>query len=488
MGGGPEVPPGDPEGIRGAAAQLHVVAGRVSDASGSCSSVISTALDGWSSPSAQVFSDTGSRYRQDIHTLVDGLDAAASALRTYAAELQSAPDAARGAIAARQNAQDDAAAAEVRVGSTVPPPASAGAAAAQSFAADQARSLQGVQNRLAAATAAADARLASAQLAASEAASKCAAALARATGELHSLARQPPSGRVAHAVDSKEKAGWVKVFDGWFTNVGHMNDLLGGMAVAVVHDYEKSADAAGKAASQIFESLPSDQAEMQAILNGGTPLAGIEEYAQTLDKAMTEAGVLENPVVKLLTKGLVSEDAGFLGQTLGKVPIVGALFALGDIGFRLADGKSIVSSVATPTANLAVGVVSTELVSAALASTAVPVVGEVVIAGAVSVVAATLADKGASWVWAHRGQIEHAVASVAHDYAQLQMDVVNYGVDAARTIVHIDTQILNGIGDGIGTGIHLAGEGLDAAASFGVKAASGIVHGVESLPGVLGDL
>lgn len=451
-GGGSTVPPGDPGAVRAAAGQLSGLAGQISGAR-SQSQGVAVQLAGrtWSSQAAGVFRQAAGTYDRDLGTLESALMTAAGALRSYAAALEAAQQQARHAIAAQSQANADAVDAQNRLAAASPPGASP--SEVQAFNAQQQQASTAVQDTLTRALNAAGTSLGGAFTQAHAAAVACAAALEGSAAKMAPLARLAPHGRGAHGVTNQ--GDWEKDFEGWFGNAGHVNDFLGAGAVSLVKQYERSVENLGQAATKIFDKLPQDEAGIDAILAGQETPAGLDELGNKFDAAVGLLKGSDNSLVNLLTRGLSSDE----GSLLEKVPVLGALFTLGAIGFNVGDHEPLPQAVGEPVVNLAVGTATAEVVSTLLAGTAVPVVGEVIICGVVAAAVGYGVDKGATWLWDHRAQIGHDVETAVNTLLNADGTVLHYGDVAWKAT----TEALN---DATGWAASETKKGLAAASNF----------------------
>jgi hypothetical protein len=354
---------------------------------------------------------------------------AAGALRTYAAALESAQQQARAAIAAQSQAETAASDALTKLTSKTPPTGASGAALA-SFQQQQAQASTAINDTMTQAVNSAGTRLSGAFTQASAAAGACAGALNAASGQMTPLAHRAPSGKVASGVDASKD--WAETFSGWFEKASHENDFLGAAAVSFIHQYEQAAERAGQSSLAVLKNLPEDEAGVMAVLSGDAQVDGLEQAGQDFDAALSAAGNANNPLVKLLTKGLVDDD----GSMLAKVPILGLVFTAGAVGLDFAEGKSPADAIGVPVANLAIGTAAAEgmgallasdAVAPILASLAIPGVGEAVLAGAAAIAVTYAVDQGASWVWDHRAAIGHAVDSAVGTVIGVDESTLHYG-------------------------------------------------------------
>ena len=430
-GGGASIPPGDPGAIRGAASQLSGLAGQISgirsQSRGASSELVGRS---WSSPAAGMFQQASGRYSSDLGSVEDAVTSAAGALRTYAAALEAAQQQARTAIAAQSQAQTTAADAQNRLASQTPP-SGASSQALAAFQQQQTQASTAIDDTLTQAVTAAGARLGGAFAQATAAAAACAGALNAAAGRMAPLAHRGPSGKVASGVDSS-KGAWIETFAGWFEKTSHVNDFLGAAAVSFIHQYEVAAERAGQSALAVFEKLPEDEAGVIAVLSGAAQVDGLAQAAQDFDTALSAAGKVSNPLVRLLTSGLSSDE----GSVLAKVPLLGLVFTAGAIGLDFSEGKSPAEAIGVPVANLAIGtgaaegmgaLLASDAVAPVLASLAIPGVGEAVICGAAAVGVAYAVDVGASFAWDHRAAIGHAFESAVGAVVSVDQTELHYG-------------------------------------------------------------
>jgi hypothetical protein len=429
-GGGASIPPGDPGAIRGAASQLSGLASQISgirsESGGASSELVGRS---WSSPAAGLFQQASGRYASDLGSVEDAVISAAGSLRTYAAALEAAQQQARTAIAAQSQAQMAAADAQNRLASQTPP-SGASAQALAAFQQQQAQASTAIDDTLSQAVNTSGARLGGAFAQATAAAGACAGALNAAAGRMAPLAHRGPSGKVASGVDSK--GAWIETFAGWFEKTSHLNDFLGAGAVSFIHQYEAAAERAGQSALAVFEKLPEDEAGVIAVLSGAAQVDGLAQAGQDFDTALSAAGKVSNPLVRLLTAGLSSDE----GSVLAKVPLLGLVFTAGAIGLDFSEGKSPAEAIGVPVANLAIGtgaaegmgaLLASDAVAPVLASLAIPGVGEAVICGVAAVGVAYAVDMGASFVWDHRSAIGHAFESAADDVVSIDRAELHYG-------------------------------------------------------------
>jgi uncharacterized protein YukE len=439
-GGGPSIPPGDPGAIRGAAGQLSGLAGQItgirSQSRGAASELVGQS---WNSPAASVFQAASGRYASDLSSLEAAVTSAAAALRVYAAALESAQQQARAAIAAQSQAETAAADALTKLSSNTPP-SGASAAALATFQQQQAQASTTINDTMSQAVNSAGTRLGAAFTQASAAAGACAGALNAAAGQMAPLAHRAPSGKVATGVDASKS--WAETFSGWFEKASHENDFLGAAAVSFIHQYEQAAERAGQSSLAVLKNLPQDEAGVLAVLSGDAQVDGLEKAGQDFDAALSAAGNANNPLVKLLTKGLVDDD----GSMLAKVPILGLVFTAGAIGLDFAEGKSPAAAVGVPVANLAIGTAAAEgmgallasdAVAPILASLAIPGVGEAVLAGAAAIAVTYAVDQGATWVWDHRAAIGHSIESAVGAVVSVDESALQYGQVAYDKTVQV---------------------------------------------------
>ncbi len=430
-GGGASIPPGDPGAIRGASSQLSGLASQISgirsQSRGASSELVGRS---WSSPAAGMFEQASSRYSNDLGSVEDAVTSAAGALLTYAAALEAAQQQARTAIAAQSQAQTTAEDAQNRLASKTPP-AGASTQSLAAFQQQQTQASTAIEDTMTQAMSAAGARLGGAFAQATASAQVCAGALNAAAGRMAPLAHRGPSGKVASGVDAS-KGAWIETFAGWFEKTSHMNDFLGAAAVSFIHQYEVAAERAGQSALAVFEKLPEDEAGVIAVLSGAAQVDGLAQAGQDFDTALSAAGKVSNPLVRLLTSGLSSDE----GSVLAKVPLLGLVFTAGAIGLDFSEGKSPAEAIGVPVANLAVGTGAAEGMGALLASDAVapilasleiPGVGEAVICGLAAVGVAYAVDQGATWVWDNRAAIGHTLESAVNEVVSVDQTELHYG-------------------------------------------------------------
>jgi uncharacterized protein YukE len=434
--------PGDPGAIRAAAAQLRAVASAVGQVQGTTTAAAGEVAGSWQGTAATAFQGTARRTATGLNVLATGATTAASALAAFATVLERAQQQAAKATASLTSAGTGYDAA-VRDAENL-------AGKAATTAADDALS---AYRRL---SSSADAMAASARLEVANAARIASATLATvgsdvSRGSLHEVADNLGGPGTALSVLYLEQQGvsWGKVVQAY-------------NAVKSV-DPEKLR-AADPAEYEKFETLVKDLETGDA--------NGLVEQIKMKDSVMINAlARAKNAAVPgagdstLSDTKVAAEDSNKLLDVLGRLGL--GLAVVGDVDtlFLNKDATGLDKGMAG--ANLA-GIGAVEFGSQAAfalelnaATDAIPIVGEVVIAG-------TAVYFAQEWARAHWGEIKQWSADAAHGienaatWTNDKLNEFNTMVDhtlatGGKDLVHVGEQAANDIASAGSTALHIGG-------------------------------
>ncbi len=425
-GEGLDVPPGDPGAIDSAAAGLDTVAGDLNTAAGQVSGAASAALSCWQGPASTAFEAAVNSVRSGLDTLAGHHRHASGALRTYATAL-------REAQAAANLATEDYGTAvgcyQTTMGNlSASPPSGPGAATRLNQAESRAGStLNDAYNRAAGAAAHACAD-------ATHAAQVCAAKLSQ-------IAEDVKATGLHKFLDLMAGPGAL------LGMLGVQSEMQSGLKLWNVLSDMREGD--WRALEKVDPSAYSDV--VQAVSRYGPD--SMEALAAQLTYEEDLASRAFGDLAQSAT-GIGDVPSGFAGvmDVVGKVAL--PLGVATDIGI-LVDGQSTGLDKGMAAANLggiAAAVTGTELGGTAFAligvdsvAAAIPVAGEVIIAGTALFFAGEFVYQHWDTITQWAGDVGHFTAGVDHDADQL-------------------------VNRGLAEGQHLVSAGLHDAASFGKSA------------------
>jgi uncharacterized protein YukE len=441
-GGGGYSIPGDPGAIRAAVAQLRAVAGSIGHVQATTTGTAGGVAGTWRGQAASAFQGTARSTTVGLNTLATGATTAATVLATFATVLEQAQAKAAQATSALT-----------------------GAGSAYNQAMQATTSLTGnavtkatdaAQSAYTSAVGHADSLAASARVEVANAARIAGATLATVGGDisrssLHEVADELGGPGTALSVLGLEQQGmsWAKIVQAY-------------NAVKSVDPAKLKA--ADPAAFEKFEAMTKD-------LEDGD-MNGLHKLIQLQDKVMDNAldgaknaavpGAGDNEAANAAD---LSEGGNSLLDTLGKVGF--GLAIVGDVDTLFVNKDATGLDKGMAGANLA-GIAAVEggsqvamLVGLNAAADAIPIVGEVVIAG-------TAIYFAQEWARAHWDDIKQWSADAVHGiedagkWTETQLNNLNDLVDhtittGAKDLVHVGQQAADDIANAGSTVIHMGG-------------------------------
>lgn len=432
-GSGFAFPQGDPAALDAGASALQSAAGTLSRAAGQVGSAASAAATSWIGPAAAAFQDAVGSVRGGLDGLAGHHREAAAALTTYASVLSDAQAAATQAGQDYSRAQQQYQSSLTHLTSNPPtgPGAASALAQAQGRAAD---TLNGAYTSAAAACAHASGD-------STHAAQVCAAKLSQIAEDIKAtslhkfldLMAGPGAVFGLLGVESQMQSGlkmWTVLSDmskGNWTNLEKIDPA----------GYQKVLDAAAKYGPDSSQALAA-QLEYEADIADST-FGDMAQAATGIGKIPTGVSGALDVLGKVgLVLGVVS-DVGMLadGQATGL-----------DKGMAAANLTGIgMAAAGTELGGTALGLLGVDAVAAAI-----PVAGEVIIAG-------TAIFFAAEWVHGHWGDITHWGDDVGHGLSTGYHAVVNFGDGAVSEGEHLVNAGLHEAGGLAGGAVH-AGQTL----------------------------
>lgn len=418
-------PQGDADSISSAAAGLSQAARLLDEAAGRVSSAATGVGDYWHGPAANAFQEAVDRTRDGMRHLAGYHNEAADALRAYAVALGTAQSAARRAAHDYEDAQQSYNATINRLRSDPPP----GAAASRRAREVTDRAATSLNDSLQRATTEAYHAVGDARLAAR----RCAAKLSQISADLRDTALHK----------------FLDMMGGPGTVFGALGVTFQGKSALMLWNTLRAMDTGDFA--RLAKLYPKQYGEIveSAVSKYGTGSMEALEAQYRFEESVAEDAFGE---LSSATTGLNALPAGKLAgalDVLGKVGVVTAVAA--DVATVFFDGQAKPQDKAVAGLNLAglgmaamgneavAGVVS-ELLTVDVATSWVPGVGEVLVAG-------TAVYMGAEWIQSHWTDIEHWASAVGSGLAT-GYHAVAHAVDwAGQEIQHGEQAVQAGLDD-----------------------------------------